>query len=67
MTTDQLIIDCERLRFALHGCLVAARNGKRDICVYSDAKGIAMTQFKYIENEAEKALYGGKEVEENGD
>lgn len=62
--TEQLIVDttveCEKLRFALHGCLTAARECKRELDVYSDAKGTALSHLNYIENEAHMALYGGK-------
>ena len=63
-STEKLIVDttveCERLRLALLGCLVAARQAKRDINEFSDVKGIATSEFDYIEREAFGALYGGK-------
>ena len=60
----------EQLRFALYGCLAAARGCLRDIDERkydSDAKTQAKAALRYIENEAKKALYGGKESGSDGE
>lgn len=75
--TEQIIVNTtierEQLRFALLGCLAAARGCLRDIDERkydSDAKAQAKVALRYIENEAKKALYGvqdGKESGKNGE
>lgn len=58
----------EQFRIALLGCLAAARIGLRDIDEFqfdSDKIADAKSTLRYIENEANTALYGGKESDSN--